>query len=287
VNRGAFIGSALAAAVPIPAGAADLRSEVVSAAEYSTGVVGAYARSLGHSGSFSYKADERFPSASVIKVLIMTCVFEAYDRDPELLAHKVKLELSDFVGGSDILQNYNPGDLVSVSLLVHAMIEQSDNTASNALITMLGFERIAATARRAGLHRTQLKRHFMDFAAIVHHSNNLTTAHDMGSLLYQIERGAHEGVPTVASPASCRKMIDIMLHQEDRDKIVRGLPRGVPVANKTGEIDGVRNDVAIVDPYGEAPYVLAVLTKDLNDFSNGVIAIRRIAKAVDVAFRTG
>ena len=109
----------------------------------------------------------------------------------------------------------------------------------------------------------------------------------MGSLLYQIERGALEGVPTVASPASCRKMIDIMLHQEDRDKIVRGLPRGVPVANKTGEIDGVRNDVAIVDPYGEAPYVLAVLTKDLNDFSNGVIAIRRIAKAVDVAFRTG
>jgi beta-lactamase class A len=134
---------------------------------------------------------------------------------------------------------------------------------------------------------TQLKRHFMDFAAIVHHSNNLTTARDMGWLLYQIDRGAHEGVPTVASVRSCRRMIDILLRQEDRDKIVRGLPRGVPVANKTGEIDGVRNDVAIVDPYGEAPYVLSVLTKDLNDFSNGVIAIRRIAKAVDVAFRTG
>jgi beta-lactamase class A len=127
----------------------------------------------------------------------------------------------------------------------------------------------------------------MDFAAIVHHSNNLTTARVMASLLYQIERGAHEAVPTVASPRSCRQMVDIMLHQEDRDKIVRGLPKGVPVANKTGEIDGVRNDVAIVDPYGDAPYVLSVLTKDLNDFSNGVIAIRRIAKAVDVAFRTG
>ncbi len=287
MNRGAFVGSILAAALPLPAGAADLRAEVESAAAYSTGVVGAYARSLGKTGSFGYNADERFPSASVIKVLIMTSVFQQADRDPDVLAHKVKLELSDFVGGSDILQNYNPGDRVTVSLLLHAMIEQSDNTASNALITMLGFDAIAATARRAGMPNTQLKRHFMDFAAIVHHSNNLTTARDMGWLLYQIDRGAHEGVPTVASPLSCRRMIDILLRQEDRDKIVRGLPKGVPVANKTGEIDGVRNDVAIVDPYGEAPYVLSVLTKDLNDFSNGVIAIRRIAKAVDVAFRTG
>jgi beta-lactamase class A len=282
------MGSALAvAAVPLPARAADLRAEVSSAAAYSTGVLGAYARRLGKQGSFAYDADERFPSASVIKVLIMTSVYQEADADPGLLAHKVKLELADFVGGSDVLQNYNPGDRVTVSLLVHAMIEQSDNTASNALITMLGFERIAATAASAGLHHTQLKRHFMDFAAVVHHSNNLTTARDMGSLLYQIERGAHEGVATVASPESCRRMVDIMLHQEDRDKIVRGLPKGVPVANKTGEIDGVRNDVAIVDPYGEAPYVLAVLTKDLNDFSNGVIAIRRVAKAVDSAYRTG
>jgi beta-lactamase class A len=120
----------------------------------------------------------------------------------------------------------------------------------------------------------------MDVNAIVHHSENLTTAHDMGSLLYQIERGAHEGIYTVASPASCRHMIDILLRQEDRDKIARGLPPGVPLANKTGEIDGVRNDIGIVDPYGNAPYIIAVLTKDLDDFSLGNIAIRRISKVI-------
>jgi beta-lactamase class A len=78
-------------------------------------------------------------------------------------------------------------------------------------------------------------------------------------------------------------MIDILLKQEDRDKIARGLPAGVPLANKTGEIDGVRNDIGIVDPYGEAPYILAVLTKDLNDFSLGNLAIRRIASAVNAS----
>ena len=120
----------------------------------------------------------------------------------------------------------------------------------------------------------------MDVNAIFHHSENLTTPRDMGMLLTQIERGAHEGVRTVASPEACRKMIDILLRQEDRDKIARGLPKGTPLANKTGEIDGVRNDVGIIDPYGDKPYVLAVLTKDLNDFSLGNIAIRKIAAAV-------
>ena len=71
-----------------------------------------------------------------------------------------------------------------------------------------------------------------------------------------------------------------MYHQEDRDKIVRGLPKGTPVANKTGEVDFVRNDVAIVDPYGDAPYVLTVLTKGLSNYADGLSAIRKIAKAV-------
>jgi beta-lactamase class A len=202
------------------------------------------------------------------------------EKDASIFDRQIRLKLSDFIGGSEVLDSYNPGDLISVGTLARAMIEQSDNTASNVLITMLGLDRIADTIHRAGLSRTQLHRHFVDVGTVVRHSQNLTTAHDMGSLLYAIERGAHEGVYTVASPVSCRHMIDIMLRQEDRDKLARGLPKGVPLANKTGEIDGVRNDVGIVDPYGNAPYIIAVLTKDLDDFSLGNIAIRRISKAI-------
>jgi len=102
----------------------------------------------------------------------------------------------------------------------------------------------------------------------------------MGGLLYRIETGAHEGVRTVASPRSCRAMIDLMAREEGRDKIAIGLPKGTPLASKTGEVDFVRNDVAIVDPYGDAPYVLTVLTKGLSNYGAGVSAIRKIAKVV-------
>jgi beta-lactamase class A len=224
--------------------------------------------------------DERFPTASVIKVVVLLALMQYAEKNPGVFNQQLTLKLSDFVGGSEVLDAYNPGNTISINTLAHAMIEQSDNTASNVLINFLGMDRIATTIHRAGLAKTQLHRHFMDVNAIVHHSENLTTAHDMGTILYEIERGAHEGIYTVASPASCRAMIDILLRQEDRDKIARGLPKGTPLANKTGEIDGVRNDVGIVDPYGNEPYVIAVLTKDLDDFSLGNIAIRRISKVI-------
>ncbi len=284
MKRSAFLGGALASALPRGARASDLRAQIAEAEAHSSGIVGAVAHRLGGTIALAYNADEQFPSASVIKVLILVCLVQAAERDRTLMGQTVRLRAADMVGGSEFLQYAGPGDAYTVASLARAMIVQSDNAASNTLITLLGFDRINATAQAAGLHRTQLKRHFLDYTAIVKHSENLTTPRDMARLLYAIERGAHEAIRTVASPMSCRHMIDILLHQEDRDKIVRALPRGTPVANKTGEIDGVRNDVAIVDPYGDAPYVLTVLTKDLADFSEGNLAIRRIAKAVNTAF---
>ena len=57
-------------------------------------------------------------------------------------------------------------------------------------------------------------------------------------------------------------MLDIMLRQTDRDAIPAALPPHVPVANKTGEIEGTRNDIAVVAPFGDSPFILAVMTKD-------------------------
>ena len=46
--------------------------------------------------------------------------------------------------------------------------------------------------------------------------------------------------------------------QEHRDQVPAGLPEGVYVANKTGWVDGVAHDVALVRPDDGAPYVLAL-----------------------------
>lgn len=259
-----------------PAGAA-IFSDLV---HRSTGTLALYVRTMDGDVRYAIDPDERFPSASTIKLAIMLTAYRAYERHEATPQTRVRVNEWDLVGGSPFLQYAQPGSFYPMGVLVEHMIRQSDNAASNALISHFGFDRINATAREAGMTRTQLKRHFLDFTAIVHHSDNLTTARDLGTCLYQIERGAREAIPTVAQPESCRAMIGILLGQEDRDKIPAGIPHGVPIANKTGEISGVRNDAAIVDPYGDLPYVIVVLTKNLDDESSGIEAISRISHRV-------
>ncbi|MBV8353988.1 MAG: serine hydrolase, partial [Candidatus Eremiobacteraeota bacterium] len=231
----------------------------------------------------AYHDGNPFPTASVIKVVIMTTVFRFLDSKALEAQTPVLIHRADIVGGSDTFENATPGRKYPLMSLVQAMIRQSDNTASNALISFLGFDAINRTARHAGMTATALRRHFLDWTAIVRHNENVSTPRDMAQLLYEIERGSRESLTTVASPQSCRRMIEIMLGQEDRDKIPRGLPPHTQVANKTGEITGVRNDVAIVEPFGDTPYVIAVLTKELRDYDAGLAAIARVAHDVNRA----
>jgi len=245
------------------------------------GKVGLYAHTMafGHPIA-SYNANVSFPSASTIKMLIMLTAFKAAEHDPAVMREHVTYRSDDLIGGSDFLAGAADGQRFTVAQLIVPMIQLSDNTASNLLITHFGFARINSVTRKAGLHNTHLRRHFMDFAAIGQHMDNRTTPADMAHLLFQLERGVREEISTVASPSSCRRMIDIMLGQTDRDTIPRGLPAGVRVANKTGELSRSRSDVAIIEPYGDSPYVLSVYTNGLDAPDQAYDGIAQISRIV-------
>ncbi len=280
--RSRFITAGIAAAfVPHITSAARLDDALHSSISRIPGTVGVYARSMAPGPAlFAYNETTVFPAASTIKMIIMVTAFRAQEREPGTMHQKVLIHRSDLVGGSPFLASAGGGERYTVAQLITPMIQLSDNSASNALISHFGFDAINAAARRARLFNTHLKRHFLDYSAIVHHHENVTTAADMGNLLYQLERGSRESLDTIASATSCRRMIGIMLGQTDRNKIPAGLPRGTPVANKTGEVDGVRNDVAIVDPFGNSPFVLTVYTKNLSDYSEAIRGINRISRAI-------
>jgi beta-lactamase class A len=281
VKRSSFLAALAATAIPRTAwGGARLQERLRSAIASIPGKAGVYARTMaGGPPLYAYNASVSFPSASTIKLLIMLTAFETAERDRRAMGEAVTFHSANLVGGSGFMQNADDGQRFTVRQLIVPMIQLSDNTAANLLITHFGFSRIAAVTRRAGLLHTHLKRHFMDFGAIGEHMDNRTTPEDMAHLLYRIERGAREAVRTVASPESCRRMIEIMLGQTDRDTIPKLLPRGVAVANKTGELSRSRSDVAIVEPFGDSPYVLAVYTNDLGapgEAYEGIAEISRI-----------
>jgi beta-lactamase class A len=278
VRRHAFLAGIGALALPLRVRASTF-GRVETIARAVPGAIGVCCRTLGNGPPlFEYNAGESFPTASTIKVLIMATAFATEEEAPGTLDAIITTHRRDLISGSDFMSLQEDGARFRVRELLVPMITLSDNTASNYLMSFFGFERINAIGKRAGMTATTLARHFMDFSAIVRHEDNVTTPADMATLLYEIAHGAREGLTTIASPEHCKAMIRIMLGQTDRDGIPAALPPGTQVANKTGELDGVRNDIAIIEPFGDSPYVLTVYTKWLTDIHAGYAAMHRIAR---------
>jgi beta-lactamase class A len=285
VKRAAFMagagGCAGAALLPSAAFAGTLNAHMSAIARTMEGEIGVYARTLANIAPLaSYNASMRFPTASIIKVLIMTTAYVLEERRPGFLQQRIVYSSSDLIGGSDFLSTAASGSSYSVQQLIVPMITVSDNTAANLLMTHLGMPEINAVARRAGMAHTRLARHFMDYTAIGQHNDNVSTPADMGRLLYLIEWGSHEGVPTVVSPQHCRAMLNVMVRQTDRDGIPAALPHGISIANKTGELDGTRNDVAVIDPFGESPIILSIMSKNLQNYYDAYRAIHAMTRSI-------
>ena len=70
-----------------------------------------------------------------------------------------------------------------------------------------------------------------------------------------------------------------MKQQERTGKIPAGVPEGIVTANKTGELDDVENDAAII--YGEdKTYIICVMMNGLSDTSAGRETIVKLSSIV-------
>lgn len=100
----------------------------------------------------------------------------------------------------------------------------------------------------------------------------MTSAKDCGKLLERIYRG------TCVSKKYSQEMLNLLMHQEVRYKILAELPSGIVCANKTGETSSVQHDMEIV--YGrKTNYVLCVFSSGGSEYhlQNG---IRKISSMV-------
>lgn len=139
--------------------------------------------------------------------------------------------------------------------LVHHAIVKSGNLATNLVLDHVGAAEVAAVLADAGCTpATMLPRGIEDAAARKAGLDNTVTASDLARVMSGIA-GARLGPEQM-----CRDVERVLALQEHRDKIPAGLPPGTYVANKTGWVDGVTHDVALVRPEHAEPYVLAVCT---------------------------
>jgi beta-lactamase class A len=216
-------------------------------------------------------ADTSFHAASTMKVPVMIELFRrantgSFRMNQGLLLVNQFASLADGSpyaldpdSDSDSTLYHRIGDRVPVDTLLRLMITRSSNFATNTLITLVGADQVTRTMRALGAQRIQVLRGVEDGKAFEKGLNNTTTARDLAIVLRSIEEGK------AASPSATREMLGILLAQEFNEKIPAGLPSGIRVAHKTGEITAVSHDAAIVYPVGRKPYVLVVLTRGISD----------------------
>lgn len=253
-------------------GTDSLRSQIERRVAADSGAhVGVAYVDLASSDTLFINADSSFHAASTMKVPVMIELFRratsgSFRMDQGLLMVNQFASLADgspFTldqgSDSDSTLYHRIGERVRVDSLLRLMITRSSNFATNTLITLVGADAVTQTMRQLGATRIQVLRGVEDGKAFERGLNNTTTARDLATILRAIEEGR------AASPAATREMLSILLAQEFNEKIPAGLPTGVRVAHKTGEITAVSHDAAIVYPPGRRPYVLVVLTRGLKD----------------------
>jgi beta-lactamase class A len=230
------------------------------------GVLAVAAIDLATGRLVTHQADVVFPQASSIKIPIMMQLFEQVRAGRVRLSDPVTIQPRDAVQGSGHLRLMVRERPVTVSVaeLMTAMIETSDNTATNKLIAMLGMDTVNTMLQRFGFRETRLRRVMLDAAAAERNDENVSTPLEMARIAELIYKGK-----AVSADAS-RQMIEVM-------KLVNGdfrktVPAAVPVASKPGELTGVRCETGIVFVKNR-PFVLSVASAFLAENENPVPAV--------------
>jgi beta-lactamase class A len=233
------------------------------------GVVGVAVIDLRDGSSMGVRADEPFPSASLIKLPLLVELHHQVRQGRLGLDDPLVMLEADKVPGSGILQHLRAPHRMTVGDAAYLMIAISDNTATNLVIDKVGIRSVWERMEAAGLPRTKLhsktwlRQTSVAMDSSVVYGLGVTTPMEMARLLAMLYHGE------LVSGEASRAMLDLLRLQQVGEGIPRGLPQGTSVAHKTGSISRARHDCGIVFT-GGGDFVLCVMTRENADETTGV-----------------
>jgi len=206
-----------------------------------SGVYGFYVMNLNTDESYGVNESEVFQAASLIKLPVMLSMYIEHEKGRIDLDAVYTLADADKVNGSGRIFYEKAGTEYSYRELVELMGQQSDNTAFNVSVKLLGEESVEEFIDSIGMENTSYK-------------TNETTPLDIGIFFRKLWAGK-------------------LVERRNRDEILKSLtdtiyedfiPKGIPdmrVAHKFGRELRVVNDAGIV--FGENPFILVIMSKGI------------------------
>jgi beta-lactamase class A len=255
-----------------------LRAELEALAAKVRGEVGIYVKHLKTGEEIAIRADELFPTASLVKVPILLGLFEKLERNELRWDQKLVYTKERAYPGEDLVESLRDGEEVSLAKLVTLMIAFSDNTASlwlqelagtgtaiNAYLEAQGFTQTRVNSRTEGRAEAQKSWGW-----------GQTTPREMAELLRRIHANELHSRP------ACNAMLRALARSVWDGEALSQLPPHVVAFTKQGAVNRSRSEVVLVEGRN-GPFVFCVITKNQEDQSwtrenEGYVLLRAVTR---------
>lgn len=209
---------------------------------------------------FEHRGNERFAMCSTFKLMLAAAILSRIDSGTLRLDQPVSFTRSDLLSVSPLAEAYPEGGTVTLQKTLTSLLEASDNTAANLLLTMIGGPPgYTAYLRSIGDRTTRLDRIELDLNSnLPSDERDTTTPSAMLDDMNRVLLGKH------LSADSRERLLQGMRNcKTGHERLRARLPRGWEAGDRTGTGDrGAVNDLAIFFPPGRAPILVASYMTD-------------------------
>lgn len=216
----------------------------------SSGVYALYLFRLNDDSSLGINENEVLQAASLIKLPVMTLIYEKSEKEGFDLDSSYTLRNEDKVSGSGSLYGKPSGYKITYRSLVELMGKESDNTAFNIVRNYLGDEEISNYIQKIGMDRTSL-------------SDNKTSARDIGVFFEKLWK------LDLVNQENRDEILSFLTDTIYEDYLPRSFPDEIMVSHKYAREVNVINDGGII--FSEKPFVVVIISQGIiesqaNDF---------------------
>lgn len=267
-----------------------LQSKIEAMAAQHHGKLALYVSNLKTGDTIAISPDTPVSTASVIKLPMLVEAMEQVKAGKHKLDDKITLQKDDIVQGSGILQFFDTPLAITFKDALTFMIIESDNTATNLVIDQVGIKNVNDWISQMGLKDTYLyKKVFKPATGPMPADQKKfglgkTTAREMAKVMESIVRC------DLRDETLCDAMLYMLRNQQYRNLVPHYIEtsdtsEGLSlIANKTGSLNEVRNDVAVVYSRN-GPIIISAFTydnadKSWNNDNAAELLVAHIAKTV-------
>ena len=226
------------------------------------GDIGVYVKNLKNNKVVAINADTIFPTASMVKIPILTGIMNKINKGELDYHQQLKYRDSLLYAGVDILGSFKDTEKIELANVMMLMLTMSDNTASlwlqslagggitiNQILDSLGFVATRVNSRTPGRENNRRM-----------YGWGQTTPREMATLMEKIVKGK------IISKERSAQMLRLLGRNFWDEYAISQIPSDVFVASKGGAVDETRDEVLFVNGKG-ARYIFCICTKNNKDQS--------------------